>query len=101
MNCRLSLASPELDAEDLQALTRDFCNTANREDDIRTETVYAGAAPGTKAGELVDLGQLAVTFLAAAAEWTDGRKLIIKTHNVRSGRIARTLEMVQEFHGVA
>ena len=33
MNFCLSLTSAELDAEDLQALTRDFCSTASRQDE--------------------------------------------------------------------
>jgi hypothetical protein len=123
MNCRLSLASPELDAEDLQALTRDFSNAVNREDDIQAELAYAAAAPGTRAGELLDIGQLALTFLTSGAavalinvgksffernsslemtvERQDGKKLTIKAQNVRSGQISSTLETIREFFGAA
>ena len=122
MNCRLSLASAELDAEGLQRLTREFCNTANREDDLQAEMAYGTAAPGAKAGELVQIGNLALTFLSSAAvalinvcksffernsslemsvEREDGKKLTVKAQNVGSGHIARTLEAVREFLGAA
>ncbi len=123
MNCRLSLASPELDAEGLQTLTRQFCDSANREDDLQAEMAYGTAPPGTRAGELVLIGNLALTFLTSGAavalinvcksffernsslemsvEREDGKKLTIKALNVRSDQIARTLETVREFFGAA
>ncbi|MCC6862682.1 MAG: hypothetical protein IT158_29175 [Bryobacterales bacterium] len=123
MDCRLSLTSPELDAEGLQQLTRDFCNTANQQDDLQAEMAYGAAAPGARAGELLDIGNLALTFLTSGAavalinvcksffernsslemtvERPDGRKLTIKAQNVRSGQISSTLETIREFFGAA
>ncbi len=121
MNVRLSLTSAELGAEDLQALTRDFCNTASREDDLEAEMAYGAAAAGTKAGEVVQIGNLALTFLTSGAavalinvcksffernsslemsvEREDGKKFSIKAQNVRSDEIAKTLETLREFFG--
>jgi hypothetical protein len=121
MSLRLSLVSAELDAGDLQALTRDFCNTANQEDGLSVELVHEAAPTGTRSVELVQIGNLALTFLSSGAavalinvcksfferssslemsvEREDGKKLSIKAQNVRSDQIAKTLETVREFFG--
>ncbi|MEK7992966.1 MAG: hypothetical protein AAB403_04085 [Planctomycetota bacterium] len=121
MSLRLSLTSAELGAEDLQALTRDFCNTANQEGGLSVELVHEAAPPGARSAELVQIGNLALTFLSSGAavalinvcksfferssslelslEREDGKKLGIKAQNVRSDQIARTLETVREFFG--
>ncbi|MBI4874298.1 MAG: hypothetical protein HY822_06675 [Acidobacteria bacterium] len=123
MSLRFSLVSSELDAEDLQALTRDFCGAANREDGLLAELVHGAAAPGAKAVDTALIGNLALTFLSSGAavafinvcksffertsslemsvEREDGRKLSIKAQNVESGQIASTLETVREFFGAA
>jgi len=121
MSLRLSLVSAELDAADLQALTRDFCNTANQEDGLSVELAHEAAPPGTRSPALIQIGTLALTFLSSGAaaalinvcktyfertsslelsfERADGKKLSIKAQNVRSDQIARTLETVREFSG--
>jgi hypothetical protein len=121
MSLRLSLVSAELDAADLQALTRDFCNTANQEDGLSVELAHEAAPPGTRSPALIRIGSLALTFLSSSAaaalinvcksyfernsslelsfEREDGKKLSIKAQNVRSDQIARTLETVREFSG--
>jgi len=123
MNVRLSLTSAELGAEDLQALTRDFCNTASGEADLQAEMTYGAAAAGARAGEMVQIGNLALTFLTSGAavalinvcksffersaslemsfEREDGKKLSIKAHNVGSNQIAKTLETMREFFGAS
>ena len=119
MNCRLSLVSAELDAGDLQALTRDFCNTANGEEGLLVELVHGAADPGSKAVDVPLIGHLVLTFLSSMAaeslvnacrllffrdstidvrvERGDGAKLTIKEQNLHSDQIARTLEVVREF----
>ncbi len=119
MNCRLSLASTELDAEDLQVLTRDFCNSANEQDDLQAELANAIAARGAKAGELIQIGSMALTFLTSGAaialinvcksffertsslemslEREGGRKITIKAQNVKGDQIAETFKTMREF----
>lgn len=121
MSFCVSLASPELDAEDLQALTREFCNTANRENDLQAEMAYGTAAPGTRAAELVQVGNLALTFLTSGAavalinvcksfferssslemsfEREGGKKISIKAQNLTSNQIDKTLQTMREFFG--
>ncbi len=46
MSVRFSLASAELDPEDLQALTRDFCRVANQQDGLEVELAHARCRSG-------------------------------------------------------
>jgi hypothetical protein len=120
MNLRMTVASVELDAEGLQAVTRDFCNTANQEKDLQVELVRGADVPGTR-GDIVTIGNLALTFLTSGAavalinvckaffernsslemnfEREGGKKLTIKAQNVRSDQIAKTIETAREFFG--
>jgi hypothetical protein len=120
MSLRMTLTSAELGAEDLQAITRDFCNTANQENDLQVELARGTAVSGTR-GDMVEIGNLALTFLTSGAavalinvckafferssslemsfEREDGKKLTIKAHNVGSDQIAKTIETAREFFG--
>ena len=123
MSLRLSLVSADLEAADLQALTRDFCNTANQEDGLSVELAHETAAPGTRSPALLQVGKLALTFLSSGAavalinvcksyfernsslelsfEREDGKKISIKAQNLRSDQIDKTLETMREFFGAS
>lgn len=66
MNLELQLSSNELDAEDLQALTRQLCASITDETDIEAE-IPSGAAVENTRGEIVTLGVIALAFLTKGA----------------------------------
>jgi hypothetical protein len=66
MNLELQLSSSELYPEDLQALTRQLCDSITDETDIEAE-IPSGAAVENTRGEIVTLGVIALAFLTKGA----------------------------------
>ncbi len=60
MTAILSIASPELNAEDLQDLTRDLCLTLNRDGGVNAELPLEPCSDGTKGVGLELIGQIAI-----------------------------------------
>ena len=65
MDAALKLTSIDLDAEDLQDLSRDLANTLNRETELEATLPEESGEPGTR-GDAITLGQIILTALSAA-----------------------------------
>jgi hypothetical protein len=65
MNLELQLSSSELDAEDLQALTRQLCASITEESSIQANIPSGDAVEGAKGA--VTLGMIILAFLADGA----------------------------------
>lgn len=66
MNLELQLSSSELDAGNLQTLTRQLCDSITDATDIEAEIPSGAAVENTK-GEIVTLGVIALAFLTKGA----------------------------------
>ncbi len=66
MNLTLNLSSNELDNEDLQALTRQLCDSIADETEIKAEIPSGAVVQGTKGGPIT-LGLIGLTFLNSGA----------------------------------
>jgi hypothetical protein len=64
MNLELQLSSDELDTEDLQALTRQLCDSISDETDIPAEIPSGDVAKGSK-GEPVTIGLIILKGIPA------------------------------------
>jgi hypothetical protein len=62
MNLELHLSSSELDAKDLQALTRQLCDSITDETEIEAE-IPSGESIANTRGDVVTLGVIAMAFL--------------------------------------
>lgn len=66
MNLILNLSSSELDSEELQALTRQLCDSIADETDIKSEIPSGAVVQGTK-GDPITLGTIALAFIGSDA----------------------------------
>lgn len=66
MSLTLNLSSSELADEELQALTRQLCDSIAGETDIQAEIPSGAVAKGHK-GEPISLGVLALSFLSGGS----------------------------------
>jgi hypothetical protein len=66
MNLILNLSSNELDNEDLQALTRELCDSIADETNIKAEIPSGTVVQGTK-GDPITLGVITLAFLTKGA----------------------------------
>lgn len=114
----LSVSSPELSNERIQALTRDLCGTITKETDIEAE-LAKGTAQKEAKGEPITLGLIALTFLSSGTavallevlksylarestleitlERNDGAKLIINAKNLEKEQINETFRRAKDF----
>ena len=118
MTIILSVSSPELSIERIQALTGDLCRTITKETDVEAELAKGVAQRGAK-GDPITLGLIALTFLSGGSavalldvlksymardstlelslERNDGAKLIINAKNMRKEQINETFMRAKEF----
>ena len=118
MTIILSVSSPELSIERIQALTGDLCRTITKETDVEAELAEGVAQRGAK-GDPITLGLIALTFLSGGSavalldvlksymardstleltlERNDGAKLIINAKNMRKEQINETFMRAKEF----
>ena len=118
MTIILSVSSPELSIERIQALTGDLCRTITKETDVEAELAKGVAQRGAK-GDPITLGLIALTFLSGGSavalldvlksymardstleltlERNDGAKLIINAKNMRKEQINETFMKAKEF----
>ena len=66
MTIILSVSSPELSIERIQALTGDLCRTITKETDVEAELAKGVAQRGAK-GDPITLGLIALTFLSGGS----------------------------------
>lgn len=112
--CELSLTSETLDKDQLQRLTRETAQQLN--DGFLAELKLVEGPPGNKAGEVISLGQIVLTFIASGAALAlinalrpvfdrtaslivkikrpDGAELELNAERVRSNQM---LTMLREF----
>jgi hypothetical protein len=118
MGVTLSLGTPQLALEDLHDLTRDLCNTLNRETDLKATLPEEAPRAGAK-GDPITVGTIALAFITSGAavklfgvltsyfernssmqielERDDGKNLSIRAENVRPDRIEETIDLAREF----
>ena len=122
MAINLSIAAPQLGAEDLHALTHDLCTTVKRETDIQADLATGAAEAGAK-GDPVTVATIVMAIVTSGAaaklfdvfkayfernstiefqlEREDGRTMKIKAENLSSRRIDETIELARDFVGEA
>ena len=118
----LTIAAGELDAEDLQDLTRQLCLAINQETDFEAELPVTDTAPGSK-GDPITLGTIALAFIGskAAVELVgvlrtyfarepslemelvnaDCAKLTIRAQHFDTDQLQETRGLVDSFYGGA
>lgn len=118
MEITLSVSSPSLSDERIQALTGSLCRAITRDTDVEAELCKGVSQKGAK-GEPITLGLIALTFLGGGSavalldvlksflardstlemtlERNDGAKLIINTKNMRRGQIEEAFSSAKEF----
>jgi len=120
MEITLSISSPELSDERIQALTRDLCRTITKETSVEAELdKRVGVSQRGAKGESITLGLIALTFLSGGSavallealksylardstlemtlERNDGTKLIINANNMRREQIDETFRRAKDF----
>ena len=120
MDVTLSIASDDLDDEEVQGLTRDLCTTLNRETDVKGTIAEQEAGSGTRGGE-IEIGTIALAFLTSGSavamfnvfkayfdrkstlsvklRKSDGTELVLQAENLSLDHIDRTFELANEFLG--
>ncbi len=120
MDVNLSIASDRLSDVDLQALTRDLCNTLTQAANVDARLAEEQAGGVTKGAEVI-LGTIVISFLTGGAavalctvfrayferdsrlememEGEGGKKFKISAQNVSQRQINQTLEQVRKFLG--
>jgi len=118
MAITLSVSSPELSEERIQALIGDLYRTITKETDVEAELAKGVTQRGAK-GEPITLGLIALTFLSRGSvvalldvlksymardstleltlERNDGAKLIINAKNMRKEQINETFMKAKDF----
>ena len=114
----LSVSSPELSDERVQALTGDLCRTITKETDVEAKLAEGVDQKGAK-GEPISLGLIVLTILSGGSavglldviksylardstleltlERNDGAKLIINAKNMRKEQIYEAFNTFKEF----
>lgn len=118
MDVTLTMAVPDLAADDLHDLSLDLCRSLQSDGGIDAEPV-AGAAVAATRGEPITLGVLALSFLTSGAAAAllnvvksyfersssmtvelvrpDGAKLTVQAADMGGGRFERTLSLAHQF----
>jgi hypothetical protein len=118
MDAILKLTAADLDAEDLQDLTRDLVKTLNSETDLHATLPEERGGPGTK-GDAITLGQIILTALSSGTivalfgvlksyferkpslellvEGPDGRKFEVKAEQLSRNQVDQTIKMANDF----
>ncbi len=118
MVIQLALSSKELDAEDLQELTAEFCQTIVRETGVDARLVEGAPEKGAR-GEPITLGLIALALLKSQSlvaffnvlksyfdrepsllidiQREDGAKITISAKNIQPQQIDDTFNKAKEF----
>jgi hypothetical protein len=118
MRIQCQLRDPDIDADDLLKLTRDFRAVLVDETDAEAELAVGADGAGTR-GDPITLGVIAVTFLTSGAavalikvletyigrrpslevelSRADGGKLSIKAQDLNSKSLSQTQQTLEKF----
>ena len=118
MTIQLAFSSKELDAEDLQEITTEFCQSIVREADMDARFVEGSNDKGAR-GEPITLGLIALTLLKSQSlvvifnllrsyfdrepsldvviQREDGAKITINARNIQPQQIDETFNKAKEF----
>jgi len=118
MPVSVSLTTPELDAEDLQVLTRDLCDSINDETELEAALPEGPTTAGSK-GDPITLATIALAFITSGAavqlitvlkaaverkstlqiefERSDGQRLAINAENLSADRLGETIKVAKDF----
>lgn len=118
MAVMLSLKSVDLNSDDLQDITRNLCNTLNRETDVEAKQAESNGSTGYK-GDPITIGAIILAFLTGGAassmfnvlqaylerapslemefQHPDGKKLTIRAKDVDPEQIENTWQKAREF----
>jgi hypothetical protein len=124
MSTTLSITSPSIDAEDLNKLTIDLCETINSESDITAELARSQDTRRGATGDMLTIGSIVLGGLLGSGgvvvtligilksylergrpieielERPDGAKLKIKGDDVKQDQLDRTMKLAQNFFEV-
>ncbi len=118
MEIKLSVYCDGLSKDDLQGLTRDLSRTISDETSMTSE-LFEGSGSRENKGDVISIGQIVITALSTGTivalfnvlkaflkressleiefENEDGRKLSIRSRNLKKSQIKKTLGMAETF----
>jgi len=118
MNIKMKIKSEELASDDLQQLTLDLSRTISRETELEPSIEEGETEVGSR-GEGITVGTLVLSFITSGAavalfnvikayfernpslefefESTDGKKLKIKTNDIKPNQMDKTLGVLKQF----